>query len=500
MSRERIKEYFERIAPVWDYWRTRNSFYHGRMRSLIRGMVPPGAKVLELGSGTGDLLAALKPSYGVGLNVAQRLTDAARDKFPTLDFYTVGVDQVRSPENFCPDYVVLNNMLDYVYDVWDLLESLRSLMSDHTLLIVTTNNPLWAPILRIGSRIGQRSPDSPRNFITNRDIRSVLELQGFDAVEEGLALPVPRRVPVIGAALNAVLPELPVFRYSSSIQYIAARLRASRAPLSCSVVIPCHNEEENIVDCVQGVPPLGTWTEIVVVDDGSTDGTRRRVQEIMRADGRVRLIASDRNQGKADAVRAGFQAARGEAVMILDADMAVMPEDLQKFLKPLQNGTADFVNGTRLVYPMEGRAMKMANFLGNKAFCFLLSWIVRQRVSDTLCGTKAMLRRDYVRMPQRVKERWGDFDLLFGAARLKLRILEIPVHYRERRAGKSKMRVVRDGLLFLRACWHGWRMLRFPDTAPWVEKQEPVSGWREIETGPSAEGFDVRAVASDEEA
>lgn len=483
MSRESIKAYFERIATVWDYWQNRNSFYHDSMRNLIRGMVPPGARVLELGSGTGDLLAALKPGRGIGLNVAQGLTDLARQKFPGLEFYTVEVDQIQSLENFSPDYVILTNMLDYTYDVWDVLENLQPLMSDRALLIITTNNPLWAPILRLASQIGQRIPDSPRNFITNKDIRSVLELQGFDVVEEAMALPVPRRVLLIGDALNALLPELPVVRYTSSIQYITARLHAPRPALSCSVIIPCHNEEDNMAECVRRVPNMGTWTEIVVVDDGSTDETRKRVQEIMCTDPRVRLIAFDQNQGKANAVRAGFEAARGDVLMILDADMAVMPEELPKFLKPLQNGSADFVNGTRLVYPMQGRAMKMANFLGNKAFCYLASWIMHQRVSDTLCGTKALFKQDYLRMPLSSKERWGDFDLLFGAARLRLRILEIPVHYQERRAGKSKMHVIRDGWLFLGACWHGWWLLRFPDTVPWVEKEEPVSGWREIGTG-----------------
>ncbi len=484
LSRKRIKDYFERVTPVWDYWRRRNGFYHAGMFRLIRGMVPPGARVLELGSGTGDLLAALKPSHGVGLNIACALTEAAQHKYPDLEFYTVDVDQVKVPGAFRPDYIVLNNMLDYVYDVWDLLESLRVLMTDGTLLVITTNNPLWAPALRFASKIGQRMLESPRNFITNRDIRSVLELQGFDVVEEGLALPVPRRVPLLGAALNSVVPELPVLRYTSSIQYIAARLRAVRSALSCSVIIPCHNEQDNIAECVRLVPPLGTWTEIMVVDDGSTDATRRRVREIMRADHRVRLIASDQNQGKANAVRAGFESARGDVLMILDADMAVSPEELPKFLKPLQGGSADFVNGTRLVYPMHGRAMKFVNYLGNKAFCFLTSWILRQRVSDTLCGTKAMLRRDYVRMPAVGRERWGDFDLLFGAARLRLRILEIPVHYHERRSGKSKMRVMLDGGLFLRACWRGWRMLRFPDSVPWAERRPPVTGW--VEIGPGA--------------
>jgi ubiquinone/menaquinone biosynthesis C-methylase UbiE len=483
VARENIKAYFDRIAPVWDYWHSRNHFYHAMMRQIVQGMVPPHMRVLELGSGTGDLLVALEPTRGVGLNLGQALTERARQKYPHLEFHTVEVDEAKVPDNFCPQYVVMTNMLDYVYDVWDQLENLKQLVSDGTLLVITTNNPLWGPLLRLASQIGLRIPDSPRNFITNKDIRSVLQLQGFDVVEEGLALPIPKKIPIVGDILNAVLPELPVLQFTSSIQYIAARLHVSRPPLSCSVIIPCHNEEGNITECVRRVPNMGSWTEIVVVDDGSTDQTRKRIQEIMRTDSRVRLIAFDGNQGKANAVRAGFEAARGDVLMILDADMAVMPEDLPKFLRPLENGRADFINGTRLVYPMEGRAMQIANFLGNKAFCYLASWIIRQRVSDTLCGTKALFKRDFVRMPLGGKERWGDFDLLFGGARLRLRILEIPVHYQERRAGASKMRAMREGWRFLRACWHGWRMLRFPEKVPWVEKQEPVSGWREIATG-----------------
>lgn len=480
MSKERSKEFFERIAQSWDCWHAKNWYYHSKMRTLIQSMIPPGSVVLELSSGTGDILASLQPSRGIGLNLAEGLTDLARRKHPHLEFYTVEVDQVRVADNFRPDYCVMPNMLDHVYDVWDVLENLKPVISDRTLLIMITNNPLWAPLLKLGSKMGLRTPESPRNFITNKDLGSVLELQGYDVVEEGLALPVPRRVPLLGDLLNAILPELPGLRYACSVQYITARLRVQRPPLSCSIIIPCHNEADNIVECVRRVPTMGAWTEIIVVDDGSNDETRKRIMEVMHEDSRVRLLATDRNQGKANAVRAGFQAARGDVLMILDADMAVMPEELPKFIKPLQDGTADFVNGTRLVYPMEGRAMKVTNFLGNKAFCYLATVIMRQRVSDTLCGTKAIFKRDYDRMPLGGKERWGDFDLLLGAARLKLRLWEIPVHYQERRAGKSKMRVMVDGWLFLFACLRGWRMLRFPGTAPWGSKHEPVSGWEEM--------------------
>lgn len=482
VSKEQIRSYFKQIAPQWDYWRNKNRFYHQSMRDLVRGMVPPNADVLEFGSGSGDLLADLEPRRGVGLNLAQELTDQAKRKHPNLQFFTVDVDQTACPPKFSPNVIVMTNMLDYVHDVWDQMESMAGLISEETLLVITTNNPLWSPILRTASRLKLRVPDSPRNFITNKDICGVLRLHGFDIVEEGLAVAVPKKIPVISGMANALLPELPVLRFSSSIQYVAARPHTPRQPLSCSVIVPCHNEAGNIAECIRRVPRMGCSTEIVVVDDGSTDDTAQRVAEVMRTDPRVRLIVFDKNQGKANAVRAGFDAAKGDIVMILDADMAVMPEDLPKFIRPLQQGTADFVNGTRLIYPMQGEAMRTINYLGNKAFCYLASWVMRQRVSDALCGTKALFKRDYERMPLGGRERWGDFDFLFGAARLRLRVLEVPVHYQERRAGHSKMRVLRDGWLFLKACMHGWRMLRFPNTMPWQKEQNRVSGWREVRT------------------
>jgi SAM-dependent methyltransferase len=475
-----LRDYYNQIAPSWDHWRARNRFYHDQVAELVAGGVVPGRRVLDIGAGTGDVLALVQPSDGLGLNVAERLTELARAKHPELRFETVDTDAVVVPDGFHPDYVMSVNLLDHTHDVYELLASIRSHIGESTLLILTTSNPLWRPLLSLASRLGRRSPESPRNFITNRDIASILNLLGFDVVEAALALPVPERIPIASTVLNAAIPDIPILRYVSSIQYIAARPRIERPPLSVSVVVPCHNEEGNVAACARRVPDMGAGTEIIFVDDGSTDSTRAAVVAAMQSDPRVRLIAYDTNHGKANAVRAGFDAARNDVLMILDADMTVAPEDLPKFLAPLNAGTADFVNGTRLVYPMAEQAMPTANFLGNKAFCLLVSWVLRQRVSDTLCGTKALLRRDYEAMPVSGRDRWGDFDLLFGAAREKLRILEIPIHYHERTAGESKMSVGRDGPLFLRACLAGWQMLRRPGRVPWTTRTPTAEGLEEI--------------------
>jgi SAM-dependent methyltransferase len=474
-----LREYFDAVAPEWDQWRTRNRFFHERVRELVTGSVAPGRSVLDIGSGTGDALAAVAPSEGIGLNLGDRLTALAERKYPDLHFSTFQTDAVEVPDGFAPDYVMAVNLLDHSYDVFELIASIGEIVTERTLVVFITSNPLWAPMLRLASRLGRRIPESPRNFITNRDIASILNVLGFDVVEAALALPVPVHVPVIGSLLNAALPDLPLLRYASSTQYIAARPRIPRRELSVSVVVPCHNEEGNVAECVRRVPDMGSATEILFVDDGSTDGTRDAVTAAMELDPRVRLVAYDTNHGKANAVRAGFDSALNDVLIILDADMTVAPEDLPKFLRPLQAGTAEFVNGTRLVYPMEGAAMPTVNFLGNKVFCLLVSWVLRQRVSDTLCGTKALMRRDYQAMPLSGRDRWGDFDLLFGAAREKLRILEIPIHYHERVAGESKMNVLKDGPLFLSACLAGWRMLRRSDSVPWSTRPATADGLQE---------------------
>ena len=195
-------------------------------------------------------------------------------------------------------------------------------------------------MLRLGSCFGLRSRESPRNFITNRDIASILSVLGFQVVEASLALPVPERIPVIGPLLNAALPDLPLLRYSCSTQYLAARPRIAREQLSVSVVVPCHNEEGNVFECARRVPDMGAGTEVIFVDDGSSDETRDKILAVMAHDPRIRLLAYDANHGKANAVRAGFAAARNDVLMIVDADMSVAPEDLPKFLVPIQAGNA----------------------------------------------------------------------------------------------------------------------------------------------------------------
>jgi glycosyltransferase involved in cell wall biosynthesis len=230
---------------------------------------------------------------------------------------------------------------------------------------------------------------------------------------------------------------------------------------SVSVIIPCRNEEGNIESAVKRLPPLGKDTEVIFCDDKSTDGTRAEVERMMREhpDKIIRLVDGP-GICKAKNVWAGFDAARNDILLILDADLAVMPEEMPRFIEALASNRGEFINGSRLVYPVPRAAMKMFNRMGNIAFSWLFSMLLGQRIKDTLCGTKVLWRRDWLRMRKYVdywgvSDRWGDYDLLLGAAKLNLRILDLPVHYQERIAGVSKMtRVLHNARIMLVIMWN----------------------------------------------
>ena len=258
---------------------------------------------------------------------------------------------------------------------------------------------------------------------------------------------------------------------------VVAERRAPRA-YTCSVIIPTRNERDNIEGCVTRTPEMGPHTELIFVDGDSTDGTVERIQEMMaqHPERDIKLIHQvPRRQeveepvkrgsetppdlmlrlGKGDAVRKGFAAATGDVLMILDSDLTVPPEDLPKFYNALALGKARFINGTRLIYPLQDEAMKWVNRLGNGLFGVLFTWLLGQRITDTLCGTKALLRVDYDIIARNRSyfgdsDPFGDFDLLFGARRLGLSLVEMPVRYQERTSGESKVRAFRHGMLLLR--------------------------------------------------
>jgi glycosyltransferase involved in cell wall biosynthesis len=222
-----------------------------------------------------------------------------------------------------------------------------------------------------------------------------------------------------------------------------------------SVVIPCRNEAGHIRPLVDSLPALPEGSEFLFVEGHSTDDTAAVIQLVVAENpGKPLRFLRQPGKGKGDAVRFGFAQAKGDVLLILDSDMGVAPADVPKFVAALARGKGEMVNGSRLVYPMEGRAMRFLNLLANKLFALQFTWLLGQQVRDTLCGTKALWREDYERIAANRSyfgdfDPFGDFDLLFGAARLNLRIVDVAVRYRERRYGQTNISRFRHGWLLL---------------------------------------------------
>ncbi|MCX5677944.1 MAG: glycosyltransferase [Candidatus Omnitrophica bacterium] len=449
---DQVRKHFDSIADNYDSYKRKNGYYHDQVTRFYCQIIPPDSRVLEVGCATGSLLAAVKPLYGFGMDISGNMIEAAKKKHPDLDLVKGDIWTLEPRQDF--DYIILSNLLDYTEDLCLFFGRLREWAGDDTKILINNINPLWAPVIRLGAKLGLRTPDAPRNFVTLRDICNILEVADYDISEKGFRLALPVRIPLISKIINKIIPRVFVINNISFVQYAVCRKRqrlSKRDKLSCSVIVPCHNEEGNVEECVRRVPRVGAQTEILIVDDGSTDRTYDIARKMAKEIEGVRVVRIEKNLGKGNAVRTGFESAKGDVLMILDADMAVMPEDIPKFFNAIADGTAEFVNGTRMVYPMEKEAMKFANYIGNKMFGIMMSIIMGQRNTDTLCGTKALLKRHYRHIEMK-DCKWGDFDLLYGAAKLRLKMAEMPVHYKKRISGKSKMKAFRHGLGMMQKC------------------------------------------------
>jgi SAM-dependent methyltransferase len=450
-----ITRFFDSFAAEEPRWRRRNASYHRMIEQLFRFSVRPGASVLEFGSGSGDLLAALEPARGVGVDISAQMIELARSRHPELTFAEGNAESFEAGETF--DYIVLSDITPYVYDLFALFENVAAHAHAHSRVIVQSYSAAWRPILRLAETLRLRPRKPGRNWISPGDARNMLDLTGFEVVVERARILFPVRIPVLSSAVNGIVAALWPFNRLCLTWWVVARPKASAGPeLSVSVVCPCRNEAGTIEQIFERLPELGAHTEIVFVEGGSSDGTRAEIERQMALHPEldVRLVEQT-GVGKGDAVRAGFEAARGELLVILDGDLSVDPEDLTRFYRALVEGRGELINGSRLVYSPEPAAMRYLNLLGNKAFSRLFEAITGQRVKDTLCGTKALLRSDYELIAGARSyfgdfDPFGDFDLLFGASRLDLKIIDVPVRYRPRVYGTTNISRFRHGMLLAR--------------------------------------------------
>lgn len=441
-------------------------FYHRLLKRHYAFLVPPGRRVLELGCGLGDLLAAVRPARGLGVDFSPAMIDLASKRHPDLEFQAADALEWSGRETF--DYILLSDLVNDVPDVQAILDRLHRVSGPDTRLVVNFFNNLWRPVLALAEKLGAKAPTLAQNWLSTADMKNLLHLAQWEVVKQDTRILWPLRTPLVDAFFNRWMA--PWMRPFCLTVFLVARPRPRPAPerqYRCSVVIPARNEAGNIEAAVQRTPEMGAGTEIIFIEGGSRDNTWDEIERV-RARYPARRIQAlrQKGRGKGNAVREAFAAATGDLLFILDADLTVPPEQLPKFYEVARSGTADFVNGVRLVYPMEQEAMRFFNMVANKFFGAAFSWLLGQTLKDTLCGTKVLFKKDYEAIAANRDyfgdfDPFGDFDLLFGAAKLNLRILDLPVRYQARTYGETNIQRWRHGWLLLRMTAFAATRLKF---------------------------------------
>jgi len=460
----------ERQARERADWISRNAYYYKEDQRYLGFLVPPGLKVLELGCGIGDSLAALKPSRGVGVDFSQAMIDIADMRHPLLDFHVGDVEDASTLDRLGGpfDVILISDTIGELEDCQSTLRQLHGLCTPDTRIIVSYYSTMWEPILELAEWIGQKMPQEPQNWLTSEDISALVELADFEVVKREWRQLVPKRLLGVGPLVNRYLAPLPLIRRLALRNYVVARPRPKNdfGSPSATVLIPCKNERGNIEPAVQRLPRFCNDIEILFVEGGSTDGTREEIDRVIAAYPRfnIRVLAQE-GRGKGDAVRKGFDHAAGDVLIILDADLTVPPEWIPRFYDAIRSGKGEFINGSRLVYPMEDQAMRFLNRMANRAFSLLFSWLLNQRFTDTLCGTKVLRKKHYRQIAANRSyfgdfDPFGDFDLIFGAAKLNLKVVEVPVRYASRSYGETQISRFRHGWMLLRMVIFAFRKLK----------------------------------------
>jgi glycosyltransferase involved in cell wall biosynthesis len=461
-------EFFERLAPLREQFVARWRTYYDDLHDLLTFLIRPDASVVEIGCGTAAVVRRLPNTKRTGIDFSPAMIAEARRLDPAGNYLVADIEKLNHQQKY--DAVLLLDTVNELVDVEQALKEIRqNLCHQRTRLIITFHNFLWKSVLTAAQGLGLKTPTPPENWLTVNDVETLLNLADFEVVRSGERFLCPVRIPLVTTFFNRFLVHLPPFSWFALTHFIVARpVQKEPKEYSVSVIVPVRNEAGTISRIVESIPVLGTGTEVIFVEGHSKDDTWQRVQQVSskyRGPLKIRAVQQT-GIGKGDAVRTGFAQAENEVLMILDGDLGVEAAELKKFYDALAEGKGELINGSRLVYPMEGQAMRFINLIGNKTFSWIFTWILGQRIKDTLCGTKVILAQDYAHIAAHRSyfgtiDPFGDFDLLLGAAKQSLRIIEIPVRYHERKYGATNISRFRHGLLLFRMVFRAAFRLNF---------------------------------------
>lgn len=452
---------------MFAYWLKKNEYYHRSLASFYAQSIEPGSRVLQIQCRNGYLLDAVQPSYGVGIDLDPAHIAEARATYPQYHFFVGSLAHIAVDDSF--DYVILSSIMTELYDIAALFNQLRPLCHPGTRIIIDSYSSLWEPVLWLTQQLGLRRPTSFKHWVSQRDIINFLYLGEYEPVVNGRFMLLPVFIPLLSTCFNRFIAYIPGINHLCLNNYVIARLRPVAQPIenyAVSVIIPCKNERGNIREAMMRTPQMGKSTELIFVEGGSTDGTFEEIQALIQEfpEKKIRCL-KQKGKHKIGAVHTGFEVAAGDILVILDADLTVVPEELPRFVEALVQQKGELINGSRLVYGMEPGAMRFIALIANWIFSHLVSFVIQQPIKDSLCGTKVLFKKDYERLQRAFKgvnitDPFGDFELLFGAAKLHLVIRDLPVHYKSRSYGKSQISHVTGGLMLLYMVLLGFRNIR----------------------------------------
>jgi ubiquinone/menaquinone biosynthesis C-methylase UbiE len=447
-------------ALDYDYWVKRNSYYHSFIACFYQFMIPKNSRVLQVGCKTGYLLNSVQPCFGLGVDSNSIDIKKAQENYHSLQFQLGTVKDIPPQVPF--DYIIISTSIMDALDIQELFHEVQRFCHGHTRIIIDTYSSLWEPLLRITQKLGLRRGTNLKNWLSPKDLKNLLHLEDFEAITHGRQLLIPCYIPLLSWFVNSFIAPLPLINSLCLSNWLIARpkpLPKLSEEFSVSVIIPCRNEAGNIESAIQRTPQLGNHTEFIFVEGNSVDTTREEIQRIQNkyVDKDISWYVQD-GKGKGDAVRKGFDKAKGDILLILDADLTTPPEEMPKFINAIAQGKGDFINGSRLMYGMEKQAMRFANMIANHGFSIGFSWLLGQPIKDTLCGTKVLFKKDYETIARNRSffgdfDPFGDFDLLFGAAKQHFKIVDMPIHYKNRTYGTTQIKRWRSGFMLLYMSW-----------------------------------------------
>lgn len=470
---DKLKQYnLTRVSfwnEIYSSYKKKNFFssaYHYRIKEVIDFIIPESSSVLELGCGDGSLIGSLKAKDKMGIDFSEESLKLAKENYPETEFILDDVHTFTLDKKF--DYIILSDLINDIYDVQITLQNIEKNCHSNTKLIINFYSRLWSFPLKLAELLKLKKKNLDQNWLTVHDVKNLLNLSGFEFISNKREVLFPAKIPLLYSFFNKFVSRFFPFNHLCLTNFVTARLiPVDSKQFSVSVLVPARNEEGNIKNILNGIEKLGSETEIIFVEGNSTDNTFKTIQSEIKNYTKFPVsLYKQPGKGKGDAVREGFKYAKGDILMILDADLTVSPEKLKYFYEAISAGKGEFINGVRLVYPMDKKAMRFFNLLGNKFFSWAFTWLLGQPVKDTLCGTKVLFRKDYNLISENRNyfgdfDPYGDFDLLFGAAKINLKIIDLPVRYGERTYGETNISRWSGGWLLLKMVFFAARKLKF---------------------------------------